>query len=224
MAVLASVGLRGADGEHAHGKAEFYRPRVRGRQLTVDQPFRLGCALAAALLVSNAWWCPEARAQPPSEYHVKAVFLYNFAKFIEWPPHLSGDGNDPIALCVVGEDPFGEVLEQTIQGKTVNGHELVIERFKRGQDARGCQIAFISSSERARLRPLLESLKGTSVLTVGETQGFAQLGGVINFTVEDNNVRFEVNVEAAERAGLRISSKLLSLAKIVKDEGRGGKS
>jgi hypothetical protein len=167
---------------------------------------------------------PLARAQSASEYQVKAVFLYNFAKFVDWPPDPSTDGHSPIVLGIIGEDPFGDLLEKTVQGKTVNGRGLVVRRPRRESEARACQIIFVSSSEKKRLRPLLDSLKGASVLTVGESDGFAQLGGIINFTLEDNKVHFEVNVAAADRAGLKISSKLLSLAKIVRDSRPGGGS
>jgi hypothetical protein len=178
----------------------------------------------ATLLVSNSSPTYYSQAEPLSEYRVKAVFLYNFAKFVEWTPARSTATHEPIILGVVGDDPFGEVLEQTIKGKTVNGRELVVKRFPHPSEARACQVLFISSSEKKRLRSIFESLRGASVLTVGETEGFAQLGGIVNFVLEDNRVHFEVNVDAAERAKLKISSKLLSLARIVKDEGRGGKS
>lgn len=182
----------------------------------------LNLALAVALLAYGL--CnPCARAQSPSEHQVKAVFLYNFAKFIDWPSDPSPDSRDPVVIGIVGEDPFGNLLERTVKGKTVDRREIVIKRFKRGQDLRGCHILFVSSSESKHLRAIFESLKGASVLTVGETEGFARLGGVINFTLEDNQVHFEVNVDAAERARLKISSKLLSLAKIVRDEPHGGK-
>jgi len=187
------------------------------------RPFRLSLLLAMAVLSYIPWDSP-ARGQSASEYHVKALFLYNFAKFVDWPADASGGPQDGIALCVVGDDPFGSVLDETLKGKTINGQEMVVKRFRRAQDARACQIVFIASSEKNHLRLILESLKGARVLTVGETEGFAQFGGVINFTLEENRVRFEVNVDAADRAGLKISSKLLSLARIVKDGGHGGRS
>jgi hypothetical protein len=186
-----------------------------------EQPSSGNSALLALLL-----WCllpvlafnPSARAQSVSEYEVKAVFLYNFAKFVEWPPDLSSNVNEPFVIGIVGRDPFGDAVEQSLLRNTLNGRALAIRRFKREQDARGCQILFISASERKRLQALLASLQGDPVLTVGDTENFAKAGGVIAFTLEDNRVRFEINVDAAQRAGLRISSKLLSLAKIVRGE------
>jgi hypothetical protein len=173
--------------------------------------------LAVSLLVGGVL-SPKARAQSPSEYQVKAAFLYNFAKFVEWPSNLFRDGHDPLVLCVAGDDSFGNLLDAVVQGKMANGRLLTVRRLQREDEARGCQILFISSSERNRVRPVLKSLNGASVLTVGETEGFAQQGGMINFTLEVNRVHFEINVDAAERAGLKISSKLLSLAKIVPAE------
>ena len=128
------------------------------------------------------------------------------------------NANAPLILGVVGEDPFGPVLDETIKGKTANGHPFVVRRFRRGEDASGCQILFTSSSDQTYIRSLLASLKGSSVLTVGETEGFGRLGGIISFTLEENRVRFGINVAAAERARLKISSKLLSVAKVVRDE------
>jgi hypothetical protein len=155
---------------------------------------------------------------------IKAAFLYNFAKFTEWPLDSAGKADDPLTLCVVGEDPFGNILNETIEGKTVRGRRLVIWRLRSGEDLKDCQIAFISSRERSQMQATIERLKGTGVLTVGDGEGFAALGGVINFKMVDNKVHFDVNVDAAERAKLKISSKLLSLAKIVKDGDKGTKN
>jgi len=153
-----------------------------------------------------------------SEYQVKAAFLYNFARFVEWPSNAFPDAQAPILLGVIGEDPFGGALEQVIKGKTVNGRELVLKRLTRQQDLKGFHMLFVSSSEARHLSQIMESLKGKCVLTIGETEGFAQTGGVINFTLEENKVHFEINVDTAERAHLKISSKLLALAKVLKDE------
>jgi uncharacterized protein DUF4154 len=175
----------------------------------------LGLVVAIAAYALSSVVASTVRAQSAGEYELKAVFLYNFAKFVEWPTSASAGTHD-IVLGIIGTDPFGEILDQTISGKTVNGRWLVIRRFRRAEDAKDCQIVFISSSEKKRLDSILESLQGAHVLTVGETPGFAQQGGIINFVLEDNRIHFEINVEAADRANLKISSKLLSLAKIVK--------
>jgi hypothetical protein len=159
----------------------------------------------------------QAGSSPPGEYEVKAAFLYNFAKFVEWPAEAFDDADAPLTIGVLGEDPFGDTLEQTVKGKTANGRKLAIRRFHKVRDLQPCHILFISSSEKRHLSEILDRLKGSSVLTVGEVEGFAKRGGVINFFVEDNRIRFEVNVDAAKRAKLKMSSKLLRLARIVRD-------
>jgi len=161
-------------------------------------------------------------AQEPSEYQVKAAFLYNFTKFVDWPQTSGNDTQGPLEICVIGDDPFGDDLDKIVKGKSVNERPLVVRRLRGAVDARTCSIAFVSSSERGHLRPILEALRGTSVLSVGDTPGFAKMGGVINFILQDNRVRFEINVDAAQRARLKISSKLLSLAKVVRSKDSGG--
>lgn len=179
---------------------------------------RSACAgvLLVTLLVA---WCALSSAedlQSGNEYQVKALFLYNFAKFVEWPSAMSGG---PICIGVLGDDPFGDALDRTIEGKTVNGRGFVVKRLKSEAEARQCHIVFVNLPDKKRLRSLLDTLKGAAVLTVGETRGFAEGGGVINFVVIDDRVRFEANMDAAEQAGLKLSSKLLSLAKIVHKAG-----
>jgi len=158
----------------------------------------------------------QAQAQGSSEYAVKAAFLYNFAKFVEWPPGVFGNDGAPLVVGVVGDDPFGSALDQTIRGKSANGRQLIIRRFSWGQNLRECHILFISSSERKRLSQILDSLRGAGVLTVGETDHFNQQGGIINFVIEKGKVRFEINAGAAESSHLKLSSKLLALAKSVR--------
>ena len=194
------------------------QPGACGFFLTSDFCLLTSVSLRVACLLPGLVLNPSARAQSPGEYEVKAVFLYNFAKFVEWPPNFPSEGNDPFVIGILGQDPFGAAVEQALLRKTINGRPLAIKRVKHAQDTRGCQILFISASESKRLKAHLAQLKGDPVLTVGDTENFAQEGGVIAFTLEDNRVRFEINVDAAQRAGLRISSRLLSLAKIVRGE------
>jgi hypothetical protein len=155
-------------------------------------------------------------AQSANEYEVKAAFLYKFASFVEWPPESA---NTPLCIAVVGQDPFGVALDDVVKGKSINGRTFLIKRFKSGQDATGCHIVFISATEKGRVRSILDQLRGISILTVSDIPGFCQGGGMIDFELLDQKVRFEINPEAAERARLKISSKLLSVAKIVR-EGR----
>jgi hypothetical protein len=147
------------------------------------------------------------------EYHVKAVFLYNFAKFVEWPADSPAG---PMCIGIIGDDPLGPELEQIVNGKTVNGRGFTVKRLK-AETARTCQIVFVALSEKKRFKNILGLLKGAEVLTVGESLGFCESGGVINFEIVDSKVHFEVNLDAAERARLKLSSKLIGLAKIVRD-------
>lgn len=171
----------------------------------------LGCGL----VVFAALCSGSAQAQLADEYEVKAAFLFNFGEFIEWPME-SASAAAPFRICVLGEDPFRENLRSSAGKRRIKGRDVEVLRPAASSEARGCQIVFISGSERRALRDILDSLRGSSVLTVGDMGGFAQSGGMIQLTVEEGRVRFEVNAEAAERAGLRISSRLLGLARIVR--------
>jgi hypothetical protein len=153
-----------------------------------------------------------ADGTPVSEYQLKAVFLFNFAKFVEWPPQASGDTHDPFIICVLGDNPFGPSLDDVVSGKTVANRPISIREVSSPQQSQKCRILFISASERKRTRAILDALKGFSVLTVGDTEDFVANGGIVRFKVKDARVRIEIDAEAAERANLRISSKLLSLA------------
>jgi hypothetical protein len=157
-------------------------------------------------------------------YEVKTAFLFNFAKFIEWPASSFATPQSPFAICVLGQDPFGNILDATLQGKVIGARPLAVRRLKDKSEARSCQIVFVSSSESAHLTDIVGTLRGASVLLVGETNGFAASGGTIGFTLEDNHVRFAINTDAADRSDLKFSSKLLALAQIVHDQehAKGG--
>jgi hypothetical protein len=155
----------------------------------------------------------QAQAQAANEYQVKAAFIFNFAKFIDWPADAFSDGGAPLYLCIVGNDPFGSSIDRLINGNSVDGHRMITKRFKAGDDLRGCHILFISSSEQKRAGQIMQSVRGVSVLTIGDTSQFTQQGGVINFVIQENKVRFEINAGAAGQARLKISSKLMALAR-----------
>ena len=157
----------------------------------------------------------HAQSPAAGEYQVKAAFLFNFAKFVEWPPSSFSDASAPLRICVLGRDPFGEELRNITKEKIVNGRKLEVTQVLDLQVARTCHILFIASSETARLKQIFESLRGTDALTVGDTKGFIEQGGMINFVLENSRVQFEVNRKAAEQGGLKISSKLLSVARLV---------
>jgi hypothetical protein len=164
-----------------------------------------------------------AQAKSAGEYEVKAAFLYNFAKFINWPTSSFATAQSPFSICILGVDPFRRALDDALQGKTVGTHPVAVERVKGFAELRHCQMAFVSSSETPRLAEILESLKGSSVLLVGESKGFATAGGTIQFAIEQDRVRFLINPDAAEDAGIKVSSKLLALAKIVRPNSQNGK-
>lgn len=162
----------------------------------------------------------QLSAQTPAfdEYQVKAAFLYNFAKFVEWPPGTFANSTDPIGICIVGQNPFGPALEYMVQGKKVGDRAFAVRRLADTQQSGQCQILFIGAAEWKRTRALLDAVKSPGVLTVGETDNFTDLGGIITFRLDGPRVRIQVDLQTAERAKLRISSKLLSLAEIVKKQ------
>lgn len=160
----------------------------------------------------------HVRAEAPvaDEYPVKAAFLFNFAKFVDWPAVVFKGPEDPISICVLGQNPFGTALEDVVRDKTVANRAFVVRQVSNAQQANTCQIVFVSASERKRFRLLLDGFKGRSILTVGEADDFTANGGIINFKLKDARVRIEIDAGAAERAGLHISSKLLSLAEVTR--------
>jgi hypothetical protein len=170
---------------------------------------QLTLALIAAMMFART-----AQGQV-DEYRVKAAFLFNFAKFVEWPAHAFKTPADPIVICVLGQNPFGKVLEETVSGKVVGGRTLGVRRISDTELACTCHILFVNTSKRKQLRSVIGRLKGAGVLSVGEYEGFTADGGVINFRMERGSVRLEINVAAAEYADLHISAKLLSLAQVV---------
>jgi len=174
---------------------------------------KTGRVLPALLVAILALSIPvDYAAQEQDEYEVKAAFIFNFLKFMEWP-QTGASGN--FEICILGDDPFEKTLDQLTKGKSAFGRPIQVRRIKDPVEARSCQIAFASSAERAKAAKLIDAVRGTAVLTVGETPGFAERGGVIRFVLEDNRVRFEINVEAAHQADLTISSRLLTLARII---------
>jgi YfiR/HmsC-like len=185
---------------------------------------------AAALLLSLAMaFVPAGRVRADeaapgalSEYRIKAAYLYYFSTFVDWPTETFSRGDDALVIGVLGVDPFGAVLDETLRGKTIGSRRIVVRRFTNIKEARGSHILFISLSERDRLPSILKVLEGAAVLTVGDTDQFASRGGQIAFRMEDNKVRFDINVVAVERARLKISSQLMKLGRVVGDPGRGG--
>lgn len=163
------------------------------------------------VLLCSLWWAPLA--QSADEYEVKAAFLYKFASFVVWPP-ASGTGS--LCIGVIGQDPFGPSLDRMVQGKTVDGRPFRIRRFKTGENVDGCEIVFVSMSERRHLPSILDTLKREPVLTVGDVPEFCESGGVVALRLEGDHIHLQINLEAAERANLQLSSKLLNLASVIR--------
>jgi hypothetical protein len=168
-------------------------------------------ASVALLLLTRT----HAQSTTAGEYQIKAAFLYNFAKFVEWPPSSFSNASAPLQICIFGRDPFGDGLRALTADKTVNGRKFEIDTVIDLQHARTCHILFIASTVAIPVKQIVEALRGANVLTVGDTKDFAEQGGMISFVLENNRVQFAVNRNAAGQAGLKISSKLLSVAKLV---------
>jgi len=193
--------------------------------------------IVLALVLFTAMIAPEARADSAtsSEYQVKAAFLYNFIKFVDWPKEKTTDGNEPIIVGIIGKDPFGELFEP-IEDKPVKGRKVVVKRFKGLKELeesrekneserhkqidiiRKCHLLFICRSEKTKFKETINLVKDHSVLTVADTRGFLKSGGIINFIMEGKKVRFEISVAAAKQAKLGVRSQLLRLARRIVEE------
>jgi hypothetical protein len=170
----------------------------------------LGLGLGWLALASPA---APATENAPTEYQIKAAFLFNFAKFVQWPSAAFAERNSPLLIGVLGDDPFHGDLAGTIHNKSVDEHPLILKEVPSLVEATNCHILFICASEKKRLPQVLQALQRASVLTVSEMEGFTENGGMINFVLEGTKIHFQINQEAAARAGLKISSKLMSLAR-----------
>jgi hypothetical protein len=156
-----------------------------------------------------------AQTYATSEYQVKVAFLFKFGMFFEWPPSAAGNGSSPFVICMVGEDTLTEQLGPLLDGKSIEGHPAKLRQIHRPAEGRACQIIFITKAAASQTNRYLDALANTGVLTVGEVQDFCTRGGILNFWTEADHIRFEINPKAAESVGLRPSSKLLQLARVV---------
>jgi uncharacterized protein DUF4154 len=172
---------------------------------------RLGLAFVLGTLLASG-----VSGEQVNENQMKAAYLYNFAKFVEWPSETFKNARDPIVICVLGQEALFQTLEEALSGETIEDRKLVVRRVSDGQQATRCQILFVGSTDLKNLRSILRDLKGPGILTLGETEDFTAEGGVANLRLEGKKIGIEINLSAAERQQLRISPKLLSLARIVK--------
>lgn len=155
---------------------------------------------------------PAAAGESPLEYSVKGAYLFKFSGFVEWPPAAFVSPTAPLVISVLGDDPFGAVLDQMVSGQSVGGRSVEVRRIQRIGDVRGTHILYISQSEEGRMGLIEGNLRDGNVLTVAD---FNRPGIVISFVMEDNKVRFVINLDQAQRAGLKLNSRLLAVASSV---------
>jgi hypothetical protein len=192
-----------------------FRARIARRQPASGGVLRHVCRLWLAGVMLAVSAAGPVAAVAPTEHQVKAAFLYNFANFVEWPQDALGPAGSRLKVCVVGVDPFGGALDDAFRGQSVQGRRVEIVRGPSLAALGRCHILFLPQTEQRRWLDLVKELHGAPTLTVGDGPPLARQGGMVNFIVEAKRVRFEINKAAAEQAGLRISSKLLSLARVV---------
>jgi hypothetical protein len=209
---MISAGLLRLFGPRPSGRFGF--PRL-ARGVTV-----LATVILNVLLMAG----PANTAETPalSERQVKALFLFNFAKYVDWPTDAFSSSNAAIVIDVVGEDGFCDEFKRVTGDRTVNGRKVVVKQVEGTTDLKECQILFIGVTDKERLSEILETVKNSAVLTVGETDRFLTLDGMINFTKKENKIHLEINLIPAQRANLKLSSKLLTVADVVlgKPEGK----
>jgi hypothetical protein len=195
--------------------AQVLLNRMRTRRGIRSAALLLVPLIFGQLLIAKA---AVAQTDSAGEYEIKAAMLYNLMQFVEWPSSAYASAQSPDVMCVLGWDPFGNSLTSLVSDKTVDGRPVQIRHVKNDQEVRACHVLYISSSERKHLSQILSNLTGASVLTVGEMSQFAERGGMVQFALEEKQVHFQVNLDAASRSGLKISARLLTLARIVKYE------
>ncbi len=174
--------------------------------------FHLRLVLFLLWAGASPLWAQEG---VPKEYQIKAAFLFNFTQFIQWPSGAVAGAGGPFCIGILGDDPFDGFLDETVRGEKVDGHPLVVRRCGSPREAKDCQVLFISPSESKRMEDILAELKGRNILTVGDSEEFAQKGGIIRFVTKENKIHFRINLRAARQAKLTISSQMLRLAEIV---------
>jgi hypothetical protein len=191
--------------------------------LTFEQPgvFRIRKCLSPLLLLVSGLLFPvtqqsvAAQAPSVSEYQVKAAFLFQFTQFVDWPPDAFPARQAPLVIGILGEDPFGTFLDETVRDEKTNNHPVAIQRYRRLEDVKNCQVLFVSRSEAGRMGEIVAAFKGHNILTVGDADAFADRGGIIQFVTQENRIRLRINLEAAKAANLTISSKLLRPATVI---------
>jgi hypothetical protein len=186
---------------------------------------RCSCLQVLTVVITSAFFTATgllAQQAKPSEYQVKAAYLYNFGRFVKWPAGVAAGKGDSFPVCVLGGDPFGPILDSTLAGEALEGKPVAIRRIAKEQDAADCRILFVSSTEEHHLKEILAAIEQAGVLTVSDIPGFSRRGGMIQFVMEGDRVRFEINLATAESAKLVLSSELLKVAVAVRRNTRSG--
>ncbi len=206
-------------GQHPTMTVRLLMPELSliARFSMMHRPHRsLHVFLVIVITLSYLFWNPErSQAEAPREYQVKAAFLYHFATFVDWPSSTFKDTKDHLRICIVGKDPFGENLEATLRAKKIGEHPLEIHRNPRQSTLKLCHVLYVTASRSSQLRTYHQQHGNANVLTVGENDTFMQHGGMIKFFMDDHKVRFAINPDAINKTKLKVSSKLLRLAKII---------
>jgi hypothetical protein len=200
----------------------FLRDNPEDRASRSSRGFRPWFVAAAVAWVLIAVPCLPAQSSKPTDYDVKAAYLYNFGHFVEWPANVASAQTESFTVCVLGQDPFGPVLDATLAGETIAGKRVAAKRISTLDESGSCQILFLSSAEEARLNTIIKALSRQAVLTVSDMPEFAKRGGMIQFVLEGKRVRFEVNLAAVQHAGLSVSSELLKVATTVRRNSSSG--
>ena len=190
------------------------KPHIK-KQARRDERTGILVSVAFALALFCLDTLMASDAPVGSEAQVKALFLFNFAKYVDWPSAAFSNATAPITIGLMGSRPLGENLQHIIEDKEIHGHSFVIKQLAAGSDLSGCQILFISHSEASGMREILKQVSALPILTAGEDEEFAREGGIINFVLKNGKVRLEINLAAARKAGLTISSRLLAVADVV---------
>jgi hypothetical protein len=211
---------------HTARTQKIARTCRKGRGFPVVRQVLVWATIATVILgvLLRAGSVRAAETPALSERQVKALFLFNFAKYVEWPAGAFSNSSAPIVIGVVGEDGLGDEFRRVTGERTVNDRKVVIKQIDGTADLKDCQILFIGSSEKGRLAEILEAVKDSAVLTVGETDRFLQQEGMINFTKKENKIRLEINLVPAQRVNLKLSSKLLTVADVVLGKPEGQKN
>lgn len=185
------------------------------RRYKVYKPYTM-LRLVLSLLFFIALGQPAlAQKKPALEYQVKAAFLFNFTRFINWPPTAFNSPNAPFIIGIIGNDPFGSYIEEIVEGEKVGNHPIAVQRYHDAKDVVNCNILFININEPARVKEILSVIDQQNLLTVSDADNFTKLGGEVRFFKEDNKIRIQINLAAAKASQLEISSKLLRIAKIL---------